>query len=162
MRGFLAEFEHLFRGAGGEHVHDAGDDPRPAGLVAGPEAGPVVAVEILVEQHEIAPVRVFLELPGSAIDRPPALLVLEKGVRQAARDLFGDLIQVHVPPGARGTLDGEIISIEGVIIHQGPNDQDVDRHPDRSAPVGVAAEHAGIGFRRQIPDTIFLAAGMET
>ena len=36
----------------------------PAGLVAGPEPGPVVAVEVLVEQDEVPPVRVVLELLG--------------------------------------------------------------------------------------------------
>jgi len=39
---------------------DAGT-PRPAGLVAGPEARVIVPVKILVEQHEVAPVRVGLE-----------------------------------------------------------------------------------------------------
>ena len=37
----------------------------------------------------------------------------------------------------------------------------VDRHPDRAAPVGVAAEHAGVGLRRQIRNAVLLAAGVE-
>jgi hypothetical protein len=35
-------------------VHDAGYDPGPAVLMAGAEAGPVVAMEKLVEQDVIA------------------------------------------------------------------------------------------------------------
>ena len=44
-----------------------------SGLVARTETGPVVAVEVLVEQEIIAPVRVLLKLPGFPIDRPPTL-----------------------------------------------------------------------------------------
>src|SRR5713101_4782908 len=92
-------------------MHAAGDDSRPASLVTGAEAGPVVAVKVLVKQDEIAPVRVLLERTCSAIDGSPAAFVLEEGVRKSAGDLFGDLIQVQVPSGARRTLDGEIISV---------------------------------------------------
>src|SRR5262245_21679731 len=47
----------------------------PAGLVAGAEAGAVVAVEVLVKEDQVAPVRVALELLGAAVDRPPSLPV---------------------------------------------------------------------------------------
>src|SRR5262245_46708573 len=46
----FAAFEHALSGDRGEQVHRARDDPGPPGLVAGAEAGAVVAVEILVEQ----------------------------------------------------------------------------------------------------------------
>ena len=42
--------------------------------MAGAEAGAVVAVEVFVEIDQIAPVRVFLELPRAAVDRTPAPL----------------------------------------------------------------------------------------
>ena len=58
------------------------DDPRPAGLVAGSEAGPVIAVEILIEQQAIAPVRVLLELPGAAMDRTPAIGTFQEDAGQ--------------------------------------------------------------------------------
>src|SRR5208337_2044691 len=35
--------------------------PGPAGLVTGADAGSVVAVEVLIEQHQVAPVRVGLQ-----------------------------------------------------------------------------------------------------
>src|SRR6516165_12729726 len=81
----LAEVEHLLGRARCEEVHQAGDDARPAGLMAGAEAGAVVAVEVLVEQHTVAPVRVVLELPGPAVHGPPPVLVLEEDARQPAR-----------------------------------------------------------------------------
>ena len=61
--------------------------PGPAGLMAGAEAGAVVAVEVLVEQDEIAPVRVFLELPRAAVDRPPAVLVAQEDAAPAGAQI---------------------------------------------------------------------------
>ena len=82
--GLLAACQGLLGRQGCEEVHGPGDDSGPAGLVAGAEAGPVVAVEILVEQEAIAPVRVRLELPGLSIDRATALLVFQKDVPEPA------------------------------------------------------------------------------
>ena len=47
-----------------------GHEPGPAGLVAGAQPRPVVAVEVLVEEDVVAPVRIGLELLRAAIDRP--------------------------------------------------------------------------------------------
>jgi hypothetical protein len=58
--GHLAELEELLGRARREQMHRSGDDAGPTGLMAGAEAGPVVAVEVLVEQDEVAPVRIFL------------------------------------------------------------------------------------------------------
>ena len=75
---------HLFRAQGREQVHDPRNDARPTSLVAGPQAGPIVAVEILVEQQAVAPVRVFLEFPAPAVDGTPAKRVLQEDGRRAA------------------------------------------------------------------------------
>src|SRR5215471_383145 len=74
----LAQIEELLGRAGGEQMHAAGDDPGPAGLMARAEAGSVVAVEVLVEQDEIAPVRVLLELARSPIHRSPPVLASQE------------------------------------------------------------------------------------
>src|SRR5206468_8865178 len=66
-------------------MHHAGDDSRPAGLVARAEAGPVVAVEVFVEQQAIAPVRVVLELLGPTVDGTPTVLVAQEHVGQSSR-----------------------------------------------------------------------------
>jgi hypothetical protein len=50
----------------------AGDDPGPACLVAGPEAGSIVTVEVFVEEQQISPVRILLKFPRSSVDRPTA------------------------------------------------------------------------------------------
>ena len=50
-------------------VDERGDERRPAGLMRCAQARACVAVEILVEQNQILPVRIFLEL--SAARRRP-------------------------------------------------------------------------------------------
>src|SRR5262245_45070485 len=82
--GDRAEPEVLLQRAGREQVHGTGDDAGPSRLVARTEPGAVVAVEVLVEQHEIAPVRILLELLDPSVDRPPALRVSEEDARQAS------------------------------------------------------------------------------
>src|SRR5437879_967716 len=75
-RGYHAGLEDLLGRGRRKQMHHAGDNAGPASLMAGAEAGPVVAVEVFVEQDQVTPVRVFLELLRAAVDRPPAILVL--------------------------------------------------------------------------------------
>ena len=76
--GLLAVSQRMLGREGREQVHQPGDDTGPARLVAGPKPGPVVAVEILVEQQAIAPVRIVLELRRSSVDRPTAIRAFRK------------------------------------------------------------------------------------
>src|SRR5262245_60082673 len=136
-----SECEGLLGRASRKQMHGSGDDPSPSRLVTGPKPGAVVAVEVLIEQDEIAPVWVLLKLSRTAIDRPSAILIFQKDAGPPPRDLLRHLIQVHLPPRARGTFDGELIAVVGVILQQGADNQGVHRHPDRPAPVGVAPKH---------------------
>ena len=54
-----------------EYLDQFRNDPGPPGLVAGADARPVIAMEILVEEEVVAPVRIGLEFLGPAIHRPP-------------------------------------------------------------------------------------------
>src|SRR5262245_12866517 len=49
--------QHLLPRVGGQELDEARDDAGPAGLVAGADARAVVAVEVLVEEDVIAPLR---------------------------------------------------------------------------------------------------------
>src|SRR6185436_3703936 len=109
--GHLAEIENLPGRGRREQVHGPGDDPGPACLMARAEAGPVVAVEILVEQEEVPPVRVLLKLPGASVNRPPSTLVSQEYAGQPVCDVLRDLVQGHVPPGARRTFHGELLAV---------------------------------------------------
>ena len=122
-----------------------------------PDAGPVVAVEELEEQDEVPPVRIVLEGLGAAVDGPPPVLVAKKDAGQAARHFFRHLVEVHHVPRTGRTFDLEVVAVEGVVVEERPDDQAVDWHPDRAPPIGVAAEHAGVGIGGDIAHAIFLA-----
>ena len=62
--------QHLGRAGGAEELDEAGHGAGPARLVAGPYPRPVIAVEVLVEQQQVAPVRVVLEGGHPAVDGP--------------------------------------------------------------------------------------------
>ena len=85
---FLRRQQHVGCVDAAEEVQQAGDDSRPTGLVAGPEAGPVVPVEVLVEEDQVTPVRVLLELRGAAVDGAAPALVPEEDAGEPSRDLL--------------------------------------------------------------------------
>src|SRR5262249_35678930 len=63
----------LARGdVGPPRLQQLGDQPRPTGLVHGPDAAAGVAVEVLVERDVIAEVWVGLQLGVVAVHCPPA------------------------------------------------------------------------------------------
>ena len=88
--------------------------PRPFLLaaLAGPDAGSVVAVEVLVEPDQVAPVRVLLELRSTAVDRPPAARVAQEDVREAA----GDLLLRSPGTGSSGSGAGRTLDLEVVAV----------------------------------------------
>ncbi len=55
-----------------EQIEQARDETGPPRLVAGPEPRSVVAVEVLIEEDQIAPVRIVLKLGGPAVHRAPS------------------------------------------------------------------------------------------
>src|SRR5438093_579678 len=110
--------ENLVRGHRCEEMHESGNRAGPTGLVIGAKAGAVVAVEVLVELQIIAPVWITLELLTAAIDGASAILAFQKHVRETTRDLFGNLIQVHVPAGTGWTFDGEIVAVVVVVLQE--------------------------------------------
>ena len=118
----------------------------------------VIAVEVFVEEDQVAPVRILLKLPRAPVNRAAALIVSLEDGGEPARDLLGHLVQMHLPPGAGRTFDREFIAVIDVVLQQRPQDQPVHRHPDRPPPVGIAAEHPGVRFRRQVGHAILLAA----
>ena len=136
--------------------------PGPAGLVAGAEAGAVVAVEVLVEQQQVAPVRVGLELLDAAVHRPAAVLV-RAGTSRVSRPAISSAtsrrFSSRPEPVGHSTLKS--VAVVAVQLEQRAQDHEVHREPHRPAPVRVAAEHAGVRLRRQVADLVVLAAPVE-
>src|SRR6478609_8743632 len=86
----LAGREQSFRVENAKELNQRRDRARPSRLVAGAQACAVVAVEILVEEKVVAPVRVFLERLRAAVDRPSPGRVLEEDPGEAVGDFLGD------------------------------------------------------------------------
>src|SRR5260370_29890444 len=78
----LVIFQLTFAG----FINQLGYQGSPAGLMAGTEPAAGISVEIFVEQDEIAPVRIVLELLQVAEDRTAsALITLEEPVQTSGQ-----------------------------------------------------------------------------
>src|SRR5262249_1024519 len=120
-----------------------------------------VAVEVLVEEQVVPPVRIVLEPVAAAEDGTPSGGVAQEDVREPLLDLPGNLEQVHQAARAGRALDFEILSVIGEVVEQAADEHHVDRQPDRSAPVRVSSEEAAVRFGGQIRDLVLPAASLE-
>src|SRR2546426_5399088 len=130
------------------------DEPRPAGLVAGPDARAVVAVEVFVEEDQVAPVRVTLKFLGPPVDGTAPVLVAEEDSREAPRDLAGDRPQVEHGPGAGRARHLERIAVEVVELLERLDQEIVHREPDGAPPVRVAPEEPAGGLGWLVVDPV--------
>src|SRR5437667_10664528 len=105
----------------------------------------------------VAPVRIGLEGLVSAEDRSAAILATQKETREARGEQFSNLPEREHLPGASRTLDQEIVAIVMVILLQGLNQQEVEREPDRTAPVGISTEEATARFGWLVTHNVVLA-----
>src|SRR5690349_16031117 len=115
------------------------DQGGPAGLMAGTDAGAVVAVKIFVERDEIAPMIITLEFFRAAEDRPASGVVAQEDSRQTLRNLAGHIPKVRQLARTRGAFDFIIVAQKKVKLLQRLDEQVIDREPDRSTPIGIAA-----------------------
>ena len=76
------------------------------------EAGSIVAVEVLVEQDVIPPMRIFLELLRSTVNRTSSVFILQEDAGQPARKLLGYFEERQVLPGTGGALDFELVAVK--------------------------------------------------
>src|SRR5690349_7649419 len=89
--GVLACFQGVLGVEEAEELDKLGDGAGPAGLVAGADAGAVVAVEVLIEQDVVAPVGIVLELLGVAVNGSAAVCIAGEGPDKPVGDLLADL-----------------------------------------------------------------------
>src|SRR3954452_10040630 len=94
------------------------DGPRPAGLVARAQAGPVVTVEVLVERDQVVPVRIALEGLAAAEHRPAAVLVLGEGPRQAPCELGRHVGEVQLAARAGRAFDSPTVAVVAVQLQE--------------------------------------------
>src|SRR5688500_7468407 len=94
----------------GPLLQQLGHQARPAGLMAGADAAAGVGVEILVERHPGAPVRIVIQPWVTAEHGAPALTVLEEEAAEPRGDVVGDLGQRPHASRAGGALHREPVA----------------------------------------------------
>src|ERR1700751_5704676 len=144
-----------------ENFDQLGYQSSPAGLVACSKPRSVIAMKVLVEKDVIPPLRILLKLLRPSIHRPPARWIAQEDSTQTIAYLLGDLEDVHHLARTRWALDFEAVAVVEIERHQGPDDQRVHGHPDWATPVGVSAEHSGVGLSRQVVHAILLPAHVD-
>ena len=112
---------------------------RPSGLMLGTQTFPGVPVKIFVKQNQVPARRVVAEVRRVAVTGPSPLRIRQKKASQAQGDLIGDLLQVAAVAGTGGTLDLQLVPVMVMVALQGFDNEIIDRKPDGTAPVGVAA-----------------------
>src|SRR5580692_7573031 len=75
-----------------------GDEAGPAGLVTRTEAGAIVAVEILIEEQQVPPVRIALEKFGAAGNGAAAVFVTNENMNEAARNFSSHFPKIGFAP----------------------------------------------------------------
>src|ERR1044071_5399709 len=103
-------------------------------------------MEVLVEVHVVAEVRILLVTRVVTEDGAIALVVFQKNPRQARGELVGDVVDRRKVVRTRGAGDPELIAVVVMKLLQRLDDEEVDRKPDWPTPVRVAAEEAAVGF----------------
>ncbi len=84
---------------------------RPPGLMLGAQAPAGVPVKVLVEQNQVAELRIVAVLGHVAITGPASVPIRQKKPGQAQGQLIGDLLQVTPVAGAGGKLDFQVVSV---------------------------------------------------
>ena len=91
--------------------------------MAGPQAGAGVAVKILVEEQQVAPMRVFLKHAHVAKHRPPAVGSAREEADEAVRDFPRHVARRQRRVGRGGCGDGEARILSRVEFHERLNQE---------------------------------------
>jgi hypothetical protein len=116
---------------------------RPAGLMAGADTSSAITVEVFMERDVVAPLRIVLKERVGPKDRPAALLVTQKDVREPPRELLRHLPYRQFRAGAGWVFYQQIIAIELMVFLERFDQQEIDGEPDRPAPVRIPPEGPG-------------------
>src|SRR5215831_6476226 len=96
--GLLANLQEMLGVEEAKDLDACGHEPRPAGLVAGPQSGAVIAMKVLIEEEVVAPMGVGLERLGPPVDGPATTFIAQKDAREPRCNLTGYLEEgPHLP-----------------------------------------------------------------
>jgi hypothetical protein len=85
-----------------------------------------------------------LKLLRPSANRPSAADVAEESALQPIADFLCHFEQRQVLARTGRALDLKVIAKKSIQIQQGPDKQHINRHPDRTPPIGVPAEHTRV------------------
>src|SRR6185295_11029640 len=109
-----------------------------------------VSMKVLVEENQILPVRIMLELVRGSMNRPQSVTVAQKRSSKPPRDLLRNLPQCKEGSRACRTFDFVIFTEIVVELLKRFDDQEVHWKPDGTSPVGIPAKQAGARFSRLV------------
>ena len=98
----------------------------------------------------------------AVVHRPAAVQPGQENGHQPVGDVVRRRGQRPSFPGSGGKFHGHLPGRKPVVIAERLDQQDIERHPDRAAPIGVSAEQVGGGFRRLVIDRSRHAADLNT
>src|SRR5262245_57126916 len=105
-----------------------------------------------MERDVVAPMRISLEIVVSSPYRPPstARRIAQKNVDQPVCQVSSGFDEGEHFAGAARTFYSERLAVIAIELLEGAHHHIVDREPDRSAPIRVAAEQTAIRFCWQV------------
>ena len=113
-----------------------------------------LSVEVLVEEQEILPVGIGGIPRITTVTRAVALFIGQEDGNNPFSEQPCGLAERHHVSRAGRKLNLEGVAVEVIVGLERLDDHEVDRHPDRTSPVGISAEHPGLPLPRLIPDGI--------
>src|SRR5437867_912507 len=144
-----------------ELVDHGGDQSSPARLVRRAQSATGVAVEVFVEEDVIAEVGILPHLLRGADERPAAVRPRHEDTQETPGQLVGHLAERQQLPRAGRALDLEARPVIVVEASEALDQQVVDRHPDRPAPVRIAAEEPGVRLAWSVGHLVALVPPFE-
>ncbi len=116
-----------------------------------------LAVEVLVEQHQVAQVRVLGVARVVAVAGTLPVRAGQEEAQQAPAEFVARPRRASASlPDPVGHSTLEAVAVEVVVALQRLDQQVVEREPDRPAPVGVAAEEPRSRLARLVVDAVGL------
>src|SRR3954451_21110354 len=101
-------------------------------------------MEVLVQRHDVLPARISRRPFVGAPYRPATVGISREDADEAMRDLVRRISKRDLPTASGWKLHSERVAQVGVEPTQRPHQQVVEGHPDRAAPVAVAAEQPAL------------------
>src|ERR1043166_8400929 len=135
-----------------------GSPPNPSPR---PQTLAVVAMKIFVEEQQFFPRRIVGKARRPAVTWPAPAFVRQKQPAQSRVQFVRDLTQIFELAGPRRTFHPQAVAVKMVIPLERLDQQIINRHPDRAAPVGIAAKQARARFTGLVTDPIFVAIGLQ-